>query len=269
MEQFLDPQQQGFWLLVQEGQLWLPGGELPHGEASSWGFAGQLAQAVGQWQGQTLYLLMTEDIPAKPASERGSLRSLLAQPEALFQLVGRAVQLAHFQRSHRFCGFCAAPLQKVPTQWAMQCSACAQTVYPVIAPCVIVAVRRGHQILLAQQPRHQGNMHTVLAGFVEPGETLEQAVAREVREETGIEIEHIRYIKSQPWPFPNSLMAAFVAEYAGGELCVDHQELVSADWFSPEALPPLPPVGTVARHLINLTLPLCQQAQVTAAADNQ
>lgn len=264
MELFLDPQQQGIWLLLQEGQLWLPQGQLPVGDAAAWGLTGRSAQAVGEWQGQRLYLLSATD---KPASELGSLRSLLAQPEGLFQLVGRAVQLAHFQLSHRFCGFCGQPLHKMPQQWAMQCHACQQTVYPVIAPCVIVAVRRGHTLLLARHARHQSNMHTVLAGFVEPGETLEQAVAREVREETGIEITAIRYIKSQPWPFPNSLMAAFVAEYAGGELQVDHQELVSAGWFTPDQLPPLPPEGTVARHLINLTLPLCQQAILAQAGE--
>ena len=144
------------------------------------------------------------------------------------------------------------------SEWAMLCSHCRERYYPQIAPCIIVAIRRDDAILLAQHTRHRNGVHTVLAGFVEVGETLEQAVAREVMEESGIRVKNLRYVTSQPWPFPQSLMTAFMADYADGEIVVDKKELLTADWYRYDDLPLLPPPGTVARRLIEDTVAMCR-----------
>lgn len=144
------------------------------------------------------------------------------------------------------------------SEWAMLCSHCRERYYPQIAPCIIVAIRRDDAILLAQHTRHRNGVHTVLAGFVEVGETLEQAVAREVMEESGIRVKNLRYVTSQPWPFPQSLMTAFMADYAEGDIVVDKKELLSADWYRYDDLPLLPPPGTVARRLIEDTVAMCR-----------
>ena len=146
----------------------------------------------------------------------------------------------------------------MPAKWAMLCSHCRERYYPQIAPCIIVAIRRDDAILLAQHTRHRNGVHTVLAGFVEVGETLEQAVAREVMEESGIRVKNLRYVTSQPWPFPQSLMTAFMADYADGEIVVDKKELLTADWYRYDDLPLLPPPGTVARRLIEDTVAMCR-----------
>ncbi len=125
-------------------------------------------------------------------------------------------------------------------------------------PCIIVAIRREDSILLARHVRHRNGVHTVLAGFVEVGETLEQAVAREVMEESGIKVKNLRYITSQPWPFPQSLMTAFMAEYDSGEIVIDPKELLEANWYRYDDLPLLPPPGTVARRLIEDTVAMCR-----------
>ena len=117
---------------------------------------------------------------------------------------------------------------------------------------------RDDAILLAQHTRHRNGVHTVLAGFVEVGETLEQAVAREVMEESGIRVKNLRYVTPQPWPFPQSLMTAFMADYADGEIVVDKKELLTADWYRYDDLPLLPPPGTVARRLIEDTVAMCR-----------
>ncbi len=120
----------------------------------------------------------------------GSLRQVLDQDPGLFQLAGRGIQLAEFYRSHKFCGYCGHPMHASKSEWAMLCSHCRERYYPQIAPCIIVAIRRDDAILLAQHTRHRNGVHTVLAGFVEVGETLEQAVAREVMEESGIRVKN-------------------------------------------------------------------------------
>lgn len=153
--------------------------------------------------------------------DMGSLRQVLDQDPGLFQLAGRGIQLAEFYRSHKFCGYCGHPMHASKSEWAMLCSHCRERYYPQIAPCIIVAIRRDDAILLAQHTRHRNGVHTVLAGFVEVGETLEQAVAREVMEESGIKVKNLRYVTSQPWPFPQSLMTAFMADYAEGDIVVD------------------------------------------------
>ena len=119
-----------------------------------------------------------------------------------------------------------------------------------------MAVRKGNQLLLAQHPRHKTGMYTVIAGFIEPGETAEQCVAREVLEETGITVNNIRYFDSQPWAFPSNLMLGFTADYAGGEIKPDYEELTDAMWATAEQLPEIAPVGTIARRLIDTALML-------------
>ncbi|SIQ13818.1 NAD+ diphosphatase [Alkalispirochaeta americana] len=187
--------------------------------------------------------------------ERFLLISRRNAPDTMYPeectIANQAFHLAYWDRSSRFCGTCAAPMEMIPDEMAKQCSACGATSYPRISPAVIVAVVRQGKLLLAHSHRHQGKMHSVLAGFVEAGETLEQAAAREVQEECGIAIKNIRYLASQPWPFPTALMAAFTAEYAGGEISLQDDEIVSADWFAPGEIPPeIPDAYSIARRLI-------------------
>jgi len=170
------------------------------------------------------------------------------------------VQLAEFYRSHKFCGYCGHEMQVSKTEWAALCGHCRERYYPQIAPCIIVAIRRGDEILLAQHVRHRNGIHTVLAGFVEVGETLEETVAREVMEESNVRVKNVRYVSSQPWPFPNSLMMAFMADYDSGDIRHDPKELLNAGWYRYDALPMLPPPGTIARRLIEDTVALCRAA---------
>ncbi|MFB2144580.1 NAD(+) diphosphatase [Salmonella enterica subsp. enterica] len=139
------------------------------------------------------------------------------------------------------------------------CAAIAASVTTRKSPLALSsAIRREDSILLAQHVRHRNGVHTVLAGFVEVGETLEQAVAREVMEESGIKVKNLRYVTSQPWPFPQSLMTAFMAEYDSGEIVIDPKELLEANWYRYDDLPLLPPPGTVARRLIEDTVAMCR-----------
>ncbi len=133
-----------------------------------------------------------------------------------------------------------------------QCPTCGLTHYPRLAPAVIMLITRGHELLLSRAYHHPPSRYAVQAGFVEVGETLEEAVRREIREEVGLEINNIRYFGSQPWPFPSQLMIAFTAEYAGGELKINYAEaeLEDAGWYTVDNLPPLPSVNSIARQMI-------------------
>ncbi|SLM61421.1 MULTISPECIES: NAD(+) diphosphatase [Dickeya] len=253
MDVTLKGDEQGWWVVYHQHQIWLPQGELPQGTAAQWQLQQCSACQVGEWQGEPVWLVLQDR-----AREMGSVRQLLSQDAGLFQLAGRAVQLAEFYRSHRFCGYCGQTMTTSTTELACLCPQCKERYYPQIAPCVIVAIRHHDKILLAQHLRHKGNMYTVLAGFVEVGETLEQAAMREVMEESQIRIKNLRYVCSQPWPFPHSLMTAFMADYDGGELKHDPSELRAAGWFRYDSLPELPPPGTVARRLIEDTVVLCR-----------
>lgn len=253
-QQQLKGHETGWWFLSHEGQLWLPGGDIPYGSAEQWKLIGEEALVVGEWLGETAWL-----IRKAIAKEMGSVRLALHEDKPLFQLAGRAVQLAEFYRSHKFCGYCGHEMHHSYTEWACLCANCRQRYYPQIAPCVIVAIRRHDEILLAQHNRHRNGIFTTLAGFVEVGETLEEAVIREVMEESSIKIRNLRYVSSQPWPFPHSLMMAYLADYDEGELVIDRKELVKAGWFRYDRLPlQLPPAGTIARRLIEDTVALCR-----------
>ena len=152
----------------------------------------------------------------------------------------------------RFCPACGQPLQLHDTENALVCPACGRLHYPRIEPCIITLITRGEELLLLRNARDTQGIYACLAGFVETGETLEQALRREVREETGLEVQNIRYAGSQGWPFPDQLMVAFYAEYKSGEIRIQESEIADARWFRRDALPPLPKPGSIARRLINL-----------------
>lgn len=186
-----------------------------------------------------------------------NLRALYAGlDETIFWLAGRAVQIVDWDRNHQYCGRCGRSTISHVSERAKVCPECGLTSYPRLSPAVIVRVQQmtpnGSQILLARAKRFPSTtMFSVLAGFVEPGETLEECVQREILEETGISVRNICYFGSQPWPFPNSLMIAFTADYAGGVLAADPHELEEAGWFSADALPLVPPPPSIANRLIS------------------
>jgi len=183
------------------------------------------------------------------------LRGLFgALDDAQFALAGRAVQIVEWDRTHQYCGACGEVTAARTSERSRECPKCRLVVYPRLAPAVMGLVRRERSLLLARSPRFPEGMYSALAGFVEPGETLEQCLEREVHEETGIRVRNARYFASQPWPFPNSLMIAFFADYVAGEVRVDGTEIVDAQWFDIEDLPRLPARISVARRLIDAAI---------------
>jgi NAD+ diphosphatase len=180
-----------------------------------------------------------------------SLRSLVGRvDDNLFNLWGRAVQLLHWQKNHRYCGHCGQETVAHETEQARVCPACARSWYPRISPCVIVLISRGEELLLARSPRFREGMYSTLAGFVEPGESLEETLHREIAEEVAIRIRNIRYFGSQPWPFPGQLMLGFFADYDSGEIVIDGVEISDAGWYHCRNLPMIPGEGTIAGRLI-------------------
>jgi NAD+ diphosphatase len=210
-------------------------------------------QFVGFLNGVPCYSVeLKGDVEPPAGMAFRNLRSIYSQiNEDLFIVAGRAIQIVHWDRTHQFCGQCGAPLENSWQSHSKVCPECGLVSFPRISPAVIVLVYRGSQLLLARSPRFREKMYSVLAGFVEPGETLEEAIEREVFEETAIRLKNIRYFGSQPWPFPHSLMIGFTAEYAGGEISIDGEEIIDAGWYSTDALPLLPGGLSVARKLID------------------
>jgi NAD+ diphosphatase len=185
------------------------------------------------------------------AFSAGSLYQLLGRvDDPVFALAGRGAQLLRFAEEHRFCSRCGQPMQALSAERALGCAHCERTLYPPLAPCIIVLVSDGDRMLLARSARFPRPMYSTLAGFVEAGESAEQCLQREVREEVGVEVRNIRYFGSQAWPFPNQLMLGYFAEYAGGELRCDPSEIADAGWFERDALPPIPPAVSISGQLI-------------------
>jgi len=179
------------------------------------------------------------------------LRSLFGViDDATFLLAGRAVQIVDWDRSHRFCGRCGTPTERKENERSRACPSCGQTHYPRLAPVAMALVRRGRELLLARSPHFPPNMMSALAGFVEPGESLEDCLVREVHEEVGVVVNNLRYFSSQPWPFPHSLMVAFHCDYVSGHITPQEDEIEAADWYTPEQLPVLPHRLSIARRLI-------------------
>lgn len=178
-----------------------------------------------------------------------SLRSLMAGVDE-WRLAARAVGMVTWWRTSQYCGCCGAATEPMTGVHAKVCARCGAHIFPRLSPAIIVLIERGHQALLARNRKWPDGRYSAVAGFVEPGETLEAAVRREVAEEVGIELGSITYVASQPWPFPDSLMCGFRAAWASGEIVVDGDEIADARWFDPDDLPNLPPPMTIARRLI-------------------
>ncbi|QJR81376.1 NAD(+) diphosphatase [Alteromonas pelagimontana] len=192
----------------------------------------------------------------QPKWEAVPLRTILmAGSDDAFSIAGRAWQYIHFLRTHRFCGQCGAVTEQVDWEMAVHCHDCHHRSYPRISPCIIVAIYHQDSILLAKSVRHKNvNLYSTLAGFVESGETLEHAVHREVMEEVGVKIKNLSYFGSQPWPFPHSLMAGYLAEYESGDIVIDDNEIIDAKWFKLSDLPPTPPTLSIAGQLIEAVI---------------
>lgn len=171
--------------------------------------------------------------------------------EAEFFRIGKAFHICEWQRTNKFCGSCGSPAYLDEREWGMRCSVCNEIVFPVIAPAVIVAVEKDGKLLMGHGVNFPPGRFSVLAGFVEPGESLEETVAREVYEESRIRVKNVRYFGSQPWPFPRSLMIGFNAEWESGEIEVDNTEVLEAGWFNPEELPEVPVGVSISRRLID------------------
>ena len=163
--------------------------------------------------------------------------------------VGRAAHLLGWRRTHRYCGRCGEP-NRPATEGGLRCTACDLTAFPRLAPAIIVLIHDGDRALLGRAPRYPDGMYSTLAGFVEPGETLEEAVVREVFEEAGVEVADPRYLGSQHWPFPHSLMVGFHARWASGEPICRDGELEDVRWFERDELPRIPPRESIANRLI-------------------
>ena len=214
---------------------------------------------IADYQGEPVYALSVRgaddaasQVTAPAASEEIGYRELYgAIGDDELALVGRAIQVVDWDDTTRYCPRCATPTEPSASECVKRCPACALTQYPRLAPAMIVGVVRDGKLLLGQSPRFRGRFHSILAGFLEPGETAEECVRREVYEEVGISVRNIRYFASQPWPFPHSLMLGFTAEYESGELSPDPAEIIHADWYTPDEMPNVPGEVSISGRIIN------------------
>ena len=208
---------------------------------------------IGSMDGYSCYTARyPEAVPVPEEMEFVGLRELYGQiDECMLKAAFRAVQILEWDETHRFCGACGEATERRTEEHARVCNKCGQIFYPRLSPAVIVAVTKGDKLLLARNKSFPSGRYSVLAGFVEAGETLEECIKREIKEEVGIEVKNIRYFGSQSWPFPNSYMLAFTAEHDKGEIRIDDSELADAGWFGADEMPQIPGSISVSRKLIN------------------
>lgn len=208
---------------------------------------------IGTLDGRNCYCgELLQDIQNIKGMEFKELRALISVLDRdTSALIGRAFQIVEWDRTNQYCGRCGSRVVAKQDERAKLCPECGYLSYPRISPAIIVAVVKDDSILLAHNSNFKSGVYSIIAGFVEPGETFEECVAREVKEEVGIGIKNIKYFGSQPWPFPHSVMVGFTAEYACGEIKPDGVEISDAAWFNKKNLPKIPSGGSIARRLID------------------
>lgn len=221
--------------------------------ATTWNRLGMPLCTAYQKEDVFIVHLHEEEIPGdseiKLISPRDCFLSLQDQPE----IENILLQASHWiisQGMLQCCSCCGASLEKILETTEKKCTHCHSSFFPKLSPAVLVSIERGEEILLGRSPQHPEGMYTVLAGFIDLGESAEQAVHREVKEEVGLEVANLKYFGTQSWPFPDSFMIAFQADYCSGEIQIDPQELEEARWFDRDQLPLLPPPSTLSRKLI-------------------
>ncbi|MCH3917901.1 MAG: NAD(+) diphosphatase [Spirochaetia bacterium] len=199
------------------------------------------------------YLVCSTALPEVNGLVYGNLRANASRmSRETYALICQAKAISNWDHGHRFCGLCGAELLPLQEDKSKTCPSCKHQWFPEIACAIIVGIRKGNSLLMAHNAHFPEGLYSLVAGFIELGETCELAVAREVMEEVGIRVHNIHYFASQPWPFPNSLMMGFTAEYAEGEVIPDGTELLDAGWYTADHLPPsIPKVGTIARAIID------------------
>jgi NAD+ diphosphatase len=248
----------GYWFLFADGRLLLSneggGCAVPFAQdVSLLGVSPIRTQYLGTLDGRPCY--SGEVAPDTVASGGMAFTELRACygiiEDDMYLLAGRALQIVSWDQTNQYCGRCGAGTQLLKGERAKKCPRCGLITYPRLSPAVITAVIKDDRILLARRAGTRAPMFSVLAGFVEPGETLEDCLRREVFEEVGIKVHNLRYFSSQPWPYPNSLMIGFTAEYESGEIKVDGLEVSEARWYAASDLPSVPPQFTIARDLID------------------
>lgn len=252
----LDNQQPGGWVLAHCKQQFLAdsnGVLFPREWLKKQDLPILAEHGLGYFDGDAIYLLELQQPADMPGCAWQSLRQFMLQgDDDTFKLLSYATQIGTWASQHRFCGSCGGAMQHIVGERAMRCPRCELQHYPRLSPSMIVLVTRGDEILLARSPRFVSGVYSTLAGFVEAGESVEQCVAREVREEVGVEVRNLQYLGSQGWPFPHSLMLGFHAEYASGDIVMQVDEIEDAQWFNVHDLPPLPASRSIARYLIDV-----------------
>jgi len=208
---------------------------------------------LGRLDGRDCFTVEVPEAVSPPTGMRfEGLRQIYGLTnDMFFALAGRALQIVDWDRTNQFCGRCGSKTRTHPIERAKECLQCGLLHFPRLSPAIIVLIERDGKVLLARGRRFERPTYSTLAGFVEPGETLEEAVVREVKEESGITVKDVRYFGSQPWPFPHSLMIGFTANYASGEITPSSEEIVDVRWFTADSLPLLPDKLSIARRLID------------------
>lgn len=251
-----DPGTDGVWLLLQGNRVFTEptkaGAQLPNGDCPLL-TSKHPPLYLGEWDGLPCRMLTVPKDWQPPA--RLLAESIMAAdpelPLPILSLAGVGRMILHWERSSQHCGYCGAPLGHLPGEWGKHCQHCNNHHYPRIHPCVIGLVIKGDKTLLVRKPEWADGRFGLVAGFVEFGENLEEAMAREILEETGLVVDNVRYLGSQCWPFPSQLMTGFVAEYVSGEIELQQNELEEGGWYTLDQLPALPPRRSIARYLID------------------
>lgn len=226
---------------------------LPRGE-----WLEQQTLYLGRWQGQPCRLVDLDNAHgfAEGHEEYGLLDERPQLPIDLLSLGGMGRMVLHWQERSLFCGYCGQPTRWLKGEWGRNCDACRAHSFPAIHPCAIVLTARPGEVLLTRKSNWAPNRYSLVAGFQEFGESLEETAIREVAEETGVKVRNVRYMGSQCWPFPSQVMVGFVADYVDGGIQVDTTELEDARWFPVADLPELPPKRSIARYILDKFLGL-------------
>jgi len=252
-----EPSEEGYWAIMQGNNVLLARGAnglaLPLGDLPARLQPKAPPLFIGRWHGKPLRTFtIGSDLPLPPPFEVEAFNAAEQRLDMpTLTVSGLAKQILHWERQSRYCSRCGAPTEPMFGNWGKRCTGCTTEHFPHIHPCAIVLVKRGDHLLLTRKAEWPPGRYSLVAGFLDFGESLEECAIREVREETGIGIENVRYVGSQNWPFPAQLMAGFVADYADGEIIVDTSELEDARWFPLDALPSLPPQRSIARWIID------------------